>query len=166
MWWARYGGQRARNIAGSTAACAVAAALCAGTRTQPECAASEGSGNDHSILTQITCPPPFSLNGERFDMSTYPGRACHFLNVLGDLSTLFLTRKRVDDHLALLQKFESEGRTPGVSDADLWRARKVREAVIHPETGDMILAPFRFSALWPSPDLNPHYSFVFSVHLP
>ncbi|KAL1527839.1 hypothetical protein AB1Y20_009219 [Prymnesium parvum] len=104
------------------------------------------------ILTQILHPPPFSLDGSRFDMSTYAGRACHFISVLGDLSTLFLDRATVDAHLQLLERYRTEGRTPneGPTDAELWRARKVRDAVIHPETGEMIFAPFRFSAFAPA----------------
>ena len=51
----------------------------------------------------------------------------------------------------MLRHFERTGRPPvGMCDEDMWRARKVVEATCHPESGEMIAAPLRFSAFAPS----------------
>ena len=106
--WARRAGTAAR--AGAATCAGLTAAVCGGTRDRPACAGKEEpTRQSRSILEQVMHPPPFSMDGQRFDMSSYPGRACHFLNVLGDLTTLFLTRERVDEHLCLLRQFEAEG---------------------------------------------------------
>jgi sideroflexin-5 len=36
-----------------------------------------------------------------------------------------------------------------VTDADLWRARKVKEAIVHPDTGEAIPRPFRMAGFVP-----------------
>jgi tricarboxylate carrier len=53
--------------------------------------------------------------------------------------------KRACDALAA---FESNGRRapPGVSDADLWAARALKESVLHPDTGAPVPRLFRMSA--------------------
>eukprot|EP00966_Prymnesium_polylepis_P058918 1365468-Prymnesium_polylepis.1 len=152
---------RLRGRLGRVAAACGAGALGAATVSSAAPHSTTGNGatsvtQPRDILSQWQQPPPFTLDGERFDMSCYTGRACHFINVLGDVSTLVLSRAQVDTHLALLQRFEADGQQPSAdgvlapSDAELWRARKVRDAVIHPETGEMIPAPFRFSAFAPA----------------
>ena len=116
---------------------------------------SDGDSPSTSIVQQILNPPPFTLHGERFDVSTYAGRACHFVNVLGDITTLVTTQDQLDESLELLKRFklqQREGGTqsePVASDAELWRARKLKEAIVHPETGEWIPAPVRFSAFAP-----------------
>jgi tricarboxylate carrier len=93
--------------------------------------------------------PPFSKDSpSRFDLTTYAGRACHFVDLLGDLSTLFVTKTAVAEHKALLNAWDAG--TPGLDNSALWRARKVVDATCHPLTGELIPAPFRFSAFAPA----------------
>lgn len=38
----------------------------------------------------------------------------------------------------------------GVTDADLWYARKVKESMVHPDTGEVLFPAWRFSAFAPA----------------
>ena len=106
---------------------------------------------DAQLSSSANSYPPFSLDQpSRFDLSTYSGRARHFIDTLGDLSTLFATEAEVQRHKALIQAFKQDGSRCGSSDAELWHARTVVEATCHPETGEMIPPPVRFSAFAPA----------------
>ncbi|XP_057306614.1 sideroflexin-5-like [Hydractinia symbiolongicarpus] len=92
--------------------------------------------------------PPFSLDKQRYDQSTYFGRVQRCFSIV-DPSTLFVSSKKLTDSMALLNDF-NEGTLPaGVTDAQLWKARKIKEAIIHPDTGEKILMPFRMSGYVP-----------------
>ena len=77
-----------------------------------------------------------------------------------DPSTLFATKAQIEQAVAILaRKAIATGQKPfafhpvkaAVGDADLendailWRARKLKEAAVHPDTGSIIPAPFRMS---------------------
>jgi len=59
--------------------------------------------------------------------------------------TLLYTKKDVDEATSMIESWRSNGERcpPGVTDGELWKARAVREAVIHPDTGEPIPMPFR-----------------------
>ena len=95
-------------------------------------------------MEQLTNPPPFGSGASRFDMSTYGGRALHFLNVLGDPTTLWTSAAELEAHRDLLRR-HAKGEKTGATDAELWRADKVVTATTRGETGEMVPAPFRFS---------------------
>ncbi|KAI3367415.1 hypothetical protein L3Q82_026270 [Scortum barcoo] len=76
--------------------------------------------------------------------STFSGRFRHFLDVI-DPSTLFVTEKRLQECVELLDRFKQRTLPPGVTDAQLWQAQKIKQAIIHPDTGEKILMPFRMS---------------------
>lgn len=117
------------------------------------------SGHDTTVfemwqaqLTHFWTLPPFRLSEiSRFDMETYPGRALHFLDVLGDCSMLLITQSDWNQCEALLRAAKL-GQVPDTETqrAALWRARKVESACIHPDTGELIPAPFRFCAFAPA----------------
>ena len=96
------------------------------------------------LMEQLTNPPPFGSGASRFDMSTYGGRALHFLNVLGDPTTLWTSAAELEAHRDLLRR-HAKGEKTGATDAELWRADKVVTATTRGETGEMVPAPFRFS---------------------
>ena len=102
-----------------------------------------------SVYEQLTNPPKFTSDGDRFDMATYAGRALHFLDTLGDLTTLLTTQIELDASQKLLER-HAAGDAHGASDGELWRARKLTEAMVHPQSGEVIPAPFRFSAFAPA----------------
>ena len=52
--------------------------------------------------------------------------------------------------MALLDAFRATGARPaGTTDADLWHARKIKEAIVHPDTGAKIPMPFRMAGFVP-----------------
>jgi len=138
----------------SIIACGAGAAVAATFR--PQCA-SVLSAQDKEKLTQtqrtvweqVTQPPKFdSSAASRFDLGSYAGRALHFLDALGDLSTLLITGEKLRDEQALLAA-HAAGDAKGATDAQLWRARKVVASSVHPATGEDIPACFRFTAFAP-----------------
>ncbi|XP_028252278.1 sideroflexin-5a isoform X1 [Parambassis ranga] len=92
--------------------------------------------------------PAFQLGRSRFDQNTFSGRFRHFLDVI-DPSTLFVTERRLRDCVELLYRFKRGALPPGVTDAQLWQAQKIKQAIIHPDTGEKILMPFRMSGFIP-----------------
>ncbi|PWA29695.1 hypothetical protein CCH79_00007819 [Gambusia affinis] len=79
---------------------------------------------------------------------TFRGRFRHFLDVI-DPSTLFVSEKRLQECIKLLDSFKQGALPPGVTDAELWEAQKIKQAIIHPDTGEKILMPFRMSGFVP-----------------
>ncbi|XP_030575088.1 sideroflexin-5a isoform X2 [Archocentrus centrarchus] len=92
--------------------------------------------------------PAFQYGKSRFDQNTFFGRFRHFLDVI-DPSTLLVTEKRLQECVELLECFKRGNLPPGVTDAQLWQAQKIKQAVIHPDTGEKILMPFRMSGFVP-----------------
>uniref|UniRef100_A0A3B5AFJ8 Sidoreflexin n=1 Tax=Stegastes partitus TaxID=144197 RepID=A0A3B5AFJ8_9TELE len=84
--------------------------------------------------------PTFQSGTSRFDQKTFFGRFRHFLDVI-DPSTLFVTEKRLQESVELLDRFKQGTLPPGVTDAQV----KQTKAIIHPDTGEKILMPFRMS---------------------
>ena len=99
--------------------------------------------------TPTAATPTFDPQGSRYDLSTYAGRVRHFLDVI-DPRSLAYSAERVGRASALLRE-HAAGRAlpPGTTDADLWDALKVRQAVINPGTGEPIPPPARMSAFVP-----------------
>ncbi|BFY97893.1 hypothetical protein BsWGS_00933 [Bradybaena similaris] len=92
--------------------------------------------------------PPFQLNQSRFDQSTFRGRLRHFLDVI-DPRTLLTSSKQLDDAVKLLADYKNGTLPPGVTDEQLWKAQKIKQAIIHPDTGETIFMPFRMSGFVP-----------------
>ncbi|KAK7904134.1 hypothetical protein WMY93_016741 [Mugilogobius chulae] len=92
--------------------------------------------------------PPFQLGKPRFDQNTFFGRFRHFLDVI-DPSTLFVSEKRLQDSINLLQQFKEGNLPSSVTNEQLWKAQKIKQAIIHPDTGEKILMPFRMSGFVP-----------------
>ncbi|XP_075963277.1 sideroflexin-5a isoform X4 [Anarhichas minor] len=90
----------------------------------------------------------FQHGKPRFDQNTFFGRFRHFLDVI-DPSTLFVTEKRLQESVELLDRFKQGTLPAGVTDAQLWQAQKIKQAIIHPDTGEKVLMPFRMSGCWP-----------------
>ena len=95
----------------------------------------------------------FSLEGERYDQATYYGRFRKMLDVV-DPRTLLCSQREIDDAVQLLKEFESQQQTSSkqglmhdhrFDDAELWKAKKLKDAVFHPDTNEMLPKPFRMS---------------------
>jgi hypothetical protein len=93
--------------------------------------------------------PRFDPDGSRFDQSTYVGRFRGFLEVV-DPRTLFCSDDELTHAKGMLEEFSTTGTLPkGVSDADMWEAKKVRDSVVHPGTGETINPLMRMSGFVP-----------------
>ncbi|KAL2098765.1 hypothetical protein ACEWY4_005245 [Coilia grayii] len=92
--------------------------------------------------------PPFRLGESRFNQSTFYGRLRHFLNVI-DPRTLFVSESELNASVRMLEQFKNGTLPPGVTDAQLWKSQKIKQAIIHPDTGEKIFMPFRMSGYIP-----------------
>jgi tricarboxylate carrier len=89
-------------------------------------------------------PPPFSLSADKFDQSTYMGRFWRFLDIV-DPRMAFVSDEELDSSRRLLAEYKAGNAPAGTTDEELWHARKVVEAIIHPDLDEKVPAPFRMS---------------------
>lgn len=99
-------------------------------------------------LNDARAVPPFRPEGPRYDMSTFIGRTLHFYSV-NDPRTLLYTKEDMQRAQRLLSLHEKGESPEGTTDVDLWHARRVLEASLHPDTSEPISPLFRFSAFVP-----------------
>ncbi|KAK6044794.1 tricarboxylate carrier [Cooperia oncophora] len=93
--------------------------------------------------------PPFQLNSPRFHKETSTEAVdeyLHYLDVV-DPSTLFTSDKRLRESVQLLEDYQKG--VAKATDQELWRAQKVKQAILHPDTGEKVLPPFRMSGFVP-----------------
>jgi hypothetical protein len=145
-----------RLVSRAPVSAAAAAAGAAGTAafithsTLVQAQAPSSAPPPRPLLEQISTPPPFSPDAERFDTRTFGGRALNFMNMLCDLRTLLLPASECERYKAILAEAAAHpGSKERPSDAELWHAKKVVEAMSHPDTGEVIFAPFRFTGYAP-----------------
>ena len=91
--------------------------------------------------------PPFNPSGTRYDQTTYTGRLAHFREMVSP-STLLVGDAELAAKVDLLER-HARGAAPEASDADLWDAKRIKDAIIHPTTGEKMFMPGRMSALVP-----------------
>ncbi|KAJ8262382.1 hypothetical protein GJAV_G00165810 [Gymnothorax javanicus] len=99
-------------------------------------------------MAETAACPAFQLGKPRYDQSFFYGRLRHFLEVI-DPRTLFVSERRLNECMKLLDDFKHDSHPPGVTDAQLWEAQKIKQAIIHPDTGEKIFMPFRMSGYVP-----------------
>ncbi|XP_053487047.1 sideroflexin-5-like isoform X2 [Ictalurus furcatus] len=99
-------------------------------------------------MTEAAVYPAFQLGQPRYDQSSFLGRFRHFVDII-DPRTLFVSEARLKQCVALLDDFKHGTLPPGTTDQQLWEAQKVRQAIIHPDTGQKIFMPFRMSGYVP-----------------
>lgn len=92
--------------------------------------------------------PPFVLGKSRFDQTQYSGRLRHLLDIT-DPRTLFTSKARLQECVDLLKDFKHNRLPEGVTNKQLWEAQKVKQSIIHPDTGKVIFMPFRMSGYVP-----------------
>lgn len=86
----------------------------------------------------------FSLDKPRYDQRTFFGRYAAFRDQL-DIFTLFTSEKKLQESLGLLQQYETGTLPSTISDDELWEAKRIRDSILHPDTGKPIFPIFRFS---------------------
>ncbi|MCP9263661.1 Sideroflexin [Dirofilaria immitis] len=89
--------------------------------------------------------PKFRLNKPRFPQDTFLGRYLHFWMLLIRGHCL---SEKLRSSMELLNNYEA-GKIGMVSDQQLWEAQKIKSAILHPDTGEKILPPFRMSGYIP-----------------
>ncbi|XP_060935418.1 sideroflexin-5b isoform X2 [Limanda limanda] len=99
-------------------------------------------------MAESAACPVFQLGRPRYDQGSFLGRLRHFVDII-DPSTLFVSEKRLKECLKLLDDYKCGSLPPGVSDLQLWEAQKVKQAIIHPDTGEKIFMPLRMSGYVP-----------------
>lgn len=92
--------------------------------------------------------PPFSLGKPRFDQRTFSGRLRHFMDII-DPRTLFTSEAKLQRSIKFLDDFKKGQLRGDVTDQELWQAQKIKQAIIHPDTGERIYIPFRMSGYVP-----------------
>ncbi|KAL0932071.1 tricarboxylate carrier [Colletotrichum truncatum] len=88
-------------------------------------------------------PGSRELPASRYDLNTYWGRVRHIMG-LTDPSTLFVSSSGFERAKSLLTDYK-QGKIPSMT-PELWKAKKVVDSTLHPDTGEPILLPFRMSA--------------------
>jgi len=91
--------------------------------------------------------PPFDAKGCRYDQSTYAGRLRRF-NEMTDPRMLLVTDEELAKAQALLEK-HAKGQARDATDAQLWEAKRIKDGIIHPVTGEKMFLPGRMSAFVP-----------------
>ena len=89
--------------------------------------------------------PKYDPTKPRYDPSTYWGRVLNsYRNT--DLRTLLVSQERLGDAQTLLAQYEQGTLPPAATDEDLWEARRITDAILHPDTKEPVPLLFRFSA--------------------
>ncbi|CAO3671106.1 unnamed protein product [Rhizopus stolonifer] len=82
------------------------------------------------------------LSKPRYPQSTYWGRIRHFIDIT-DPRTLFVSKTELERCKQLLVNQTEEPE-------QLWRAKKIVDSTIHPDTGETVFFPFRMSCFVPT----------------
>ena len=91
--------------------------------------------------------PPFDAKGCRYDQSTYTGRLRRFKEMT-DPRMLLVGDEELARAQALLDK-HAQGQASSATDAELWEAKRIKDAIIHPVTNEKMFLPGRMSAFVP-----------------
>ncbi|CDK27912.1 unnamed protein product [Kuraishia capsulata CBS 1993] len=88
-------------------------------------------------------PGPVQLPESKFDLGTYWGRVKHCAGI-SDPSMLLNTQKDIENAKLLIWDYKN-GVVPSMTPA-LWRAKRVLDSTLHPDTGEVVFLPFRMSS--------------------
>merc|ERR1712190_504410 len=99
-----------------------------------------GPSHTESAVASVSLPfrtesasvPIFTMDAPKYDQSTFIGRLMGMYEVI-DPRTLLLSSDDLKKSQELLAKFKATGKKPdGVSDAEMWEARRNVEVSFHP----------------------------------
>ncbi|KAK0666200.1 putative mitochondrial transport protein [Cercophora samala] len=82
------------------------------------------------------------LPDSQYDLSTYWGRVRHTASIT-DPRTLLVSSAGLTDAKNLLVAYKN-GQIPHMT-PDLWKAKKIVDSTLHPDTGEAVFLPFRMS---------------------
>ena len=87
---------------------------------------------------QQPTPTKIDLSKPRYDQSSYTGRIQHFLDVI-DPFTLFTSDTQLKHALTLIDKYKNNDPQALKTPVDeLYAAKKLKDSMIHPDTGDVV----------------------------
>jgi sideroflexin-5 len=66
----------------------------------------------------------------------------------GHSRTLFTDEEKLHQSLALLEEYK-QGGARDTPVEELWQAKKIKDAIVHPDTGEKVPMPFRMSGFVP-----------------
>ncbi|SPO27583.1 related to Probable mitochondrial transport protein fsf1 [Ustilago trichophora] len=98
------------------------------------------------------------ITKDRYDLTTFKGRLLHFASVTSPL-TLLASNAELKSAQELVKSYEAKfpaNRTTGTffvprSEAQkFWKAKQLVDSSVHPDTGEVILLPFRMAAFVPT----------------
>ncbi|GAC73002.1 sideroflexin [Moesziomyces antarcticus T-34] len=98
------------------------------------------------------------ITKDRYDLSTFKGRLLHFASVTSPLTLLASNAelKAAQETVASYEAKFPANRTTGTfmvprSEAErYWKAKQLVDSSVHPDTGEVILLPFRMAAFVPT----------------
>lgn len=108
-------------------------------------AGASSSSSSSPATTSEDEVPPFDPVKPYYDESTYMGRVRNVLDLI-DARLLLVSDDELRRSQQLLQDCKAGVCGADVSDAQLWRARRVVDGIIHPVTGEKMLIVGRMSA--------------------
>lgn len=91
----------------------------------------------------LSVPGPVELPLSQYDLSTYYGRYRHMLEIT-DPTMCLCTSRDFEEAKVLVAKYkngEIKQMTP-----ELWHAKRVLDSALHPDTGEVVVLPFRMSS--------------------
>ena len=101
--------------------------------------------------TASSCPE-FQPDRTRFDQSSFLGRFCTMI-LKCDPKLITYSKKEFSEAKAMVENYQDILSHPPVGMVNvhhaLWEAQRISSAAIHPDTGDIIPAPFRMSGYVP-----------------
>lgn len=90
---------------------------------------------------------PYSTNGQRFDQNSFQNRFFRML-LACDPRLLLYSESEVRQAQSLLKEAHEHANDRRM-DRTLWEARRIVDAALHPDTGEVIPRPFRMSGYVP-----------------
>ncbi|CAD7945762.1 unnamed protein product [Amoebophrya sp. A25] len=93
--------------------------------------------------------PGFDPKGCRHDLTTYFGRVKHMKDIT-DISSLLVTDEELKQYQKMLKDWKKGKTYTEQETLDLWKAKKVVDATIHPVTGEVMFLPGRMCAYVPA----------------
>lgn len=88
-------------------------------------------------------PGPVPLPDSKYDLSTYWGRVKHCAEI-SDPTMLLNTQKDIQSAKSLIWDYRNG--SLGSMTPELWRAKKILDSTLHPDTGEVVTLPFRMSS--------------------
>ena len=90
---------------------------------------------------------PYSEKAQRYDQDTFVGRFCR-MKLACDPSLLIYTEEQVQNAQFVLEK-AAQYKNDRSMDRELWEAKRIVDAAVHPDTKEFIPRPFRMSGFVP-----------------